>query len=707
MAKIWTDKVSFGAGELSPNMARRSDTQQHADGARLMRNVRALNAGGFTRRPGSRHIREVPGGTRLVEFTFAVDQQYLLLFSALRVEACFPDGSAAGSVTGCPWTAADVQSMTWVQSGDTVFLFCRSWPPQVLRRTGATSWALEPWAADEGPGGALKQPYTKFAPPASIIQPSADDGHVAVGSTDPVFAPGHVGERIRYVGSEMLVTAFLSPTQVTATVLSTLPPSQELHLENAQGFQTGHIIEGQQTGAKGEVISVDVPSGQVAVLITQGRVQFKADEVVSSPLAATKILSQGVIPPLPARDWDEPYLSPVYGYPAAGALHRQRLWMGGHTRLPSSVLASRVGSHYDFDIGTGEDADAIFEDLGDSAVSWVRHFHSAEHLLIFTDQGVYYVPETAANPLRPSSIQFNKVSSNGCGSVAPQGFDEGALYIHRSGGAVLDVRATGDVTKSWTAADVALLAAHLIRQPVDIAATHGADGLPERYAFFVNADGTLAVMHSIQSQQVLGWGLWETEGAYRSVATLGGAVFAVVERRFNSGSRAWCLERFDQALTTDGAVILPAGSPAYAPAFAGMEPHARSGTHYLGQVDAGAFGLIADLGTPAEPVEVGRLFRPTVETLPPEPKLPSGGTAGHVKRVSRARVYVQDSVRVKVGDRAMDAYRVGEAVSDPPPLRTEWFEVGLLGRGREPSVIITQDEPLPMTILGMSMEVII
>ncbi|MFC5355656.1 hypothetical protein [Azospirillum himalayense] len=706
MAKLWTDKASFGAGELSPNMARRSDTQQHADGARRMRNVRALNAGGFTRRPGSLHLREVKAGTRPVEFTFAVDQQYLLLFSAGRVDAVLVDGSDAGSVTGCPWTAADVAAMTWVQSGDTVFLFCRSWRPQVLRRVGAAAWALEAWTADEGPGGALKQPYTKFAGPVSTIQPSAYSGSVVITASEVAFAPGHQGQRIRYVGCEMLVTSFLSPTQVTATVLQELPPSQALMLENAEGFSIGHIIEGEQTAAKGEVVNVDAPSGTVMVLITKGRQTFKVDEPVTSPQAKTKILSVAAAAPLPARDWDEPYLSPVYGWPAAGALHRQRLWVGGHTRLPSSVLASRVGSHYDFDIGTGEDADAIFEDLGDSAVAWVRHFHSAEHLLILTDQGVYYVPETAANPLRPSSIQFNKIGSNGCGATRPQAFDEGALYVHLSGGAVMDIRPTGDMTKSWTAADVALLASHLIRQPVDIAATHGADGLPERYAIFVNGDGTLAVMHSIQSQQVLGWGLWETEGAYRSVAVLGGTVFAIVERVFNGVTR-WCLERFDQALTTDGAVILPAGSPAYAPLFAGMQPHARAGTHYLGHVDAGAYGLLADLGTPTAPTEVGRFYRPLVEPLPPEPKLPNGGTAGHVKRICRVRAYVQDSVRVQVSGRAMDAYRVGEDVTVPPPLRTEWIEVGLLGRSREPSVIITQDEPLPMTILGMSMEVII
>ncbi|CAO3426714.1 hypothetical protein [Azospirillum argentinense] len=704
MAKIWVDKASFGAGELSPNMARRSDTQQHADGARKMRNVRALNAGGFTRRPGSLDLGAVHAGTRLIEFTFNIDQQYLLAFSAGRMDAFTADGVPAGSIDGCPWTPTDVQAMTWVQSGDTVFIACRSWRPQVLTRTDVAAWAVEAWTADKGVGGALLQPYAKFAPAPSTIKPSGRVGYVNIIASDPSFAAGHVGQMVRYAGCEIVITEVHNPWSATGMPVQVLPPSVRITLNTLAPFRVGHIVEGRNTGTKGEVIAVNAGANTIDVLV-DGERAFGATEEIDAPLGRGTASSVVEIAPLPARDWDEPYLSSVHGYPGAVGLHRQRLWLGGHPRMPSSVLASRVGAHYDFDIGTGEDAQAIFEDLGDGVVAWVRHFQSAEHLLIFTDQGVYYVPETAANPLRPSSIQFNKISANGCGTVRPQPFDEGVLFAHLSGGAVLDLRPTGDVTKSWSADDVALLASHLIRQPTDVTATHGADGLPERYAFFVNADGTLAVMHSIQSQQVLGWSLWETDGAYRSVVVLAGKVFAVVERAFPGGS-TWRLERFDQALMTDGAAILPPGSSS-APLYGSMAAHFRAGNLFFGAMAVRADGTVEGLDVGAYTIEAGRFFRPLVETLPPEPKLPGGGTAGRVKRVSKVRTYVQDTIRINVGGRALDAYRVGEDVSAPPAARTEWVEVGLLGRSHEPTVTITQDEPLPLTVLGMSMEVII
>jgi hypothetical protein len=702
--KMWTDKGTFGAGELSPGMARRSDTQQHADGARRMRNVRLLNAGGFARRPGSLHLTTLAEGARLVEFTFNIDQQYLLAFSAGRMDACFPDGVAAGTLTGCPWTADDVPVMTWSQSGDTVILACRSFPPQVVKRVDSASWSREDWVADEGPGGASLQPYYKFAAPDSTIQPSAVVGSIEIVASESVFVSTHVGARIRYAGGEITVTGVADGMHATGSVVDGLSPTQRLTVDDSGGFVVGHLVEGRNTAAKGEVVAVG--SGHIDVVISdRSAIRFSSTEKVTGPLVERTISAVEDVAPAAYRDWDEQYLSPTYGYPAAVGLHRQRLWFGGHTRLPASVLASRIGAFYNFDLGTAEDAEALFEDLGDGAVAAIKHFVSAENLIIVTDQGAYYVPETASNPIRPSSIQFHRVGADGGSDVRPVSFDEGLLYRHVSGSGVMDVRPTGDVTKSWSAVDLALLADHLLRAPTDMAATHGADGAPERYAFAVNSDGTMAVLHAIQSQKVLGWTLWETDGAYRSVAVLGGKIFAVVERDF-AGVTRWCLERFDQELTTDGAVILPTGGGS-APLFAGMTVHARSGTSYLGPVEIPAGGVVPDLDAGGAAVELGRLFTPLVETLPPEPKFPSGSVAARVKRISGIRVYALGASRLRVGDRIMSAHDIGEDVTAAPRARSGWIEARLLGRSREPTVTITQDEPLPMTVLGISMEVIV
>jgi hypothetical protein len=72
-------------------------------------------------------------------------------------------------------------------------------------------------------------------------------------------------------------------------------------------------------------------------------------------------------------------------------------------------------------------------------------------------------------------------------------------------------------------------------------------------------------------------------------------------------------------------------------------------------VNVGAGGSIPDLGVSGT-LELGRFFRWRVESLTPEPKLPNGSTAGHTKRISKARVYVRESVRVKINGRAIGRY---------------------------------------------------
>jgi hypothetical protein len=710
MPKMWTPQATFGSGELSPSMRKRFDTKQYKDGAAQMRNVRLLNTGGFSRRPGTRLLNTLQTGARLVEFTFNVDQEYLLAFSAGRMDAFLWDAdantaTAAGSLTSCPWSAADVESMTWVQSGDTVFLACRSWHPQVIQRTGASSWSREAWTADGGSGDSLKQPYYKFAAPDSTIAPSSRSGSITVTASSSVFTAAHVGQRIRYVGQEINVTGYTSGTQISGTVLQGLPLTFTITVGNTLGYLRYDVVEGADTGAKGEIVEV-VNGTTLTVLMTSKGAFFTVGEKLDAPNASSEISATVETTAAAARDWDEPYMSPVYGYPGAVGLHRDRLWFSGHTQLPASILASAVGAYYNFDLGSAEDAEAIFEQIGDAAVAWVRHLTSAETLLLMTDQGAYYVPESPANPIRPSSIQFARVGAHGAGGARPQAFDEGVLYTHRSGNAVMDMRATGDTVKQWAADDVGLLASHLIRNPVDMAATHGKDGAPERYAFVVNDDGSMAVLHSIQSQQVLGWTLWTTDGLFKSVACLGGTVFVAVERTINS-TTATHLEAFDTALTLDCVVEMDDEFDTV-PTYAGASMWLRAGTESWGPISvATTTGLLAEVLDHDGALEAGLNFTPLVRTLTPEPQTQDGRSSGNVKRITKARVYIHEGTRAVVGNVPMTAHNGSEDVTIAPVARTVWHEVNLLGREREPSVTITQVDPVPLTVLGMSMEVVL
>ena len=88
-------------------------------------------------------------------------------------------------------------------------------------------------------------------------------------------------------------------------------------------------------------------------------------------------------------DWDENVFSAAKGYAKSCAFHPRRLWFGGSRDLPSHLFSSQSNAFFNFNVGTGLDAESIQAPLGSDSVSEILHLHSGRHLTVFTDSGVY------------------------------------------------------------------------------------------------------------------------------------------------------------------------------------------------------------------------------------------------------------------------------------------------------------------------------
>lgn len=81
MGKVSALQSAFNAGEVSPRMLARVDIDQYRNAAETAKNLLAIPQGGFTRRPGTRHVAEVSDSTaktRLLSFEFNVEQAYII-----------------------------------------------------------------------------------------------------------------------------------------------------------------------------------------------------------------------------------------------------------------------------------------------------------------------------------------------------------------------------------------------------------------------------------------------------------------------------------------------------------------------------------------------------------------------------------------------------------------------------------------------------
>jgi len=722
MARKKVLQTSFAAGELAPEVAMRQDTDQYQNGAKSLLNRRIKIGGGHVRRPGSWWEDNIGEDFIVADFIANQTTQYILVFTAGVMEAYLRDVdtghlTASGSVTGGPWTGTIFKEMDWVQRGNVIFLVHGSMIQQRIERTAVATWVRTNFAYTVGPASRREQPYLKLAAPTVTLQPSAVTGSVTAAASAAAFVAGHVGTYIRYMGKAMLVTAFTSSTQVTATVIETLPSSQRLTVTSTAGFLVNQVVEGATSGARGIIatvvsaVALDVvntvaarpvpgesPKGTLgAALDPGGQSSNFAVETLIGPTATTAISAVANVAPVAVVDWEEQMFSTVRGYPNCIEIHRGRLITNGGPAAPDYMVASAIGDLYNFNVATGGDADAIIESIGDGGASKIVQMHSAEQLLVATDRGAYYVPEGPSSPFRASSMAFYPFGSpwpiNATAQVQP--FDNGAIMV--SGSLAIKARQTGNQTATWDADEVSLLAHHLIKSPDRMAVVSNFAGDPERYAVLRNADGSLAVLQLVEAQKIRNITPWTTDGEYLSVASIAGDLYAAVKRTIGTVT-TYTLELFDQDLTLDAATeyaTKAAMDAAVAARYSTSTVNVVNADYHLGTWPLGLTSV------PAGPFHVGLYYTSVTETLPPVITDYEGPMAGDYMRIIECYVHVISSAVFSADGYALSAYQVTDDVSAPPPLKNGPQRFQFLGWEREPTITITQTDPLPLEILAI------
>ncbi|NUB27731.1 hypothetical protein [Azospirillum brasilense] len=700
MAKTTVVQTSFAAGELDPSLAMRHDVQQYQAGARRLTNCRLLVGGGARRREGTRWLAELAADARLIPWTVDEATKYVVVLSAGRMDAFREDGTPAGALTDCPWSLAQARAATWFQSANTLFIAHTDFPTQRIIRTGPASWTRSAiaFAQPAGSGGRTHQPYFKLAPETMTLRPSARLGSITLTTDAAWWQAGHVGGRVRYAGREIAITSITSSTVANGTVIDGLPPTQQVTVENSSGWSVGQIVEGDETGARGEVIAID--GSTLTILVDERLTGLIANEYLIGPDSRAKITSTvtdaGYGPGAAVRNWDEQLYGPVHGYPAAVGLHRNRLILAGGRAVPNVVCASRTDALYDFDVGDAVDTDAVIDLIGDAAAQRIVQVVSGEQLLVLTDRGCYYNAESASRPFTPANFGLLPFGSPWPASSArAEPFDNGVILV--TGSTVVKLSPTGDTTAQWTGTPISLLASHTIKNPVDAAFTTGWYEGVETYGFFVNADGTMACMQLLESQQVRSFVPWSIEGAIRSVAAVGDELFLVTRRTIN-GAVKHLLEKVDPALSLDAATTYTDLDDATARYGATPGVQVVAGRYALGglpQPDPAADG----------PYNVGLDIPWVIETLPPVVQGRNGPVVHDTMRICRVWVELQSSHRLSVSGQTLTAYAVTDDLSEAPPQRNGPQEFRLLGRARRPTITIQAPEPLPVTVLGLSMEV--
>ena len=96
---IWTFQSNMNRGELDPLLVGRIDIQAYYNGLRTASNVLTLPQGGVKRRPGQEFLGAALGNGRLENFSFNIQQNYLLVFTDLKAQV-YKEGILQTNING-------------------------------------------------------------------------------------------------------------------------------------------------------------------------------------------------------------------------------------------------------------------------------------------------------------------------------------------------------------------------------------------------------------------------------------------------------------------------------------------------------------------------------------------------------------------------------------------------------------------------------
>ena len=550
---------NFNKGELDPKLISRTDLVSYGSGLQKSRNTVHTNQGPIERRGGTFYRADLGATTRLESFIFSGDQEYLFAFQNTVLKIYSTAGVLLQTITSCAWGTSDLFELNFTQQADTMIIVHKDHEPTMITRTGATSFSKSAFTFDESVNGEMVyQPYFKFASDTitlDINSVTKGDTNVTCTTSANYFASGYVGTRIRYMGAELLITAYTNATTVTATLKSvpiveldedpfaTSAGSAEVIVTHvAHGFSTGAsiTIAGAESinDVDGDGIAFSNLNGaRTITVVDDNHYQFTTG---SSDTATESVDGGGVRVTVsghpPTRNWDEQVFSAQNGFPKAVCFHQQRLFFGGVTNLPDGIQSSKVAQFFNFDVGEGDDNESVQIQIASDEINEIRHLISGKVLEVLTNTSEFYLKASIGKPITPADIEMVRQSTFGSQQKAmPRQYDGATIYVQNNGKTIREYIYNSS-TEEFASAPIAMMSSHLILGASDTANIDSLSDRDEQLYFVVNSDGTIAVYSSQRMQEVAGWMQWNTSGSFESVACTTSFVYVSVKRTINSAT---------------------------------------------------------------------------------------------------------------------------------------------------------------------------
>ncbi len=745
MARIRVPLTSFDYGEVSPNLRSRTDSQVYNRAAQTLRNFFIRSEGGLEKRAGTRVWAAAESAVtysssatgmqvRLEPFVFSDDEQYIIAFSNARCDiyrlltngtVSHIQGLTADTASGAlPWTQAKLGELTFAQAGDVMFINHTTFMIRKLVRTGLTTFQVDTFEFEQSSDNNLTfQPYHSFQDVGVTLSSSATSGSGAtLTSSSNYFESGHVGTTLRIGQTDALITGFTNATTVTATIKGTLRQQLAIDaLETVEGSSTvlvTHALHGLSASAS-VVIDRAAAVGGIAASNINGTRTISAvlDEntyEITAAASATSTAVGGGSPRIATgaatTEWAEQSYSSLRGYPAAVTFHEGRLWFAGTQAQPNHLWASKSNRFFNFDVGDGNDDDAIDVTGAVGTFDQIRHLVSNRDLQIFASESEFFIPAFATTPVTPATAQVRRQTPFGANFVRPEPLDGATLYVQKAGNAVREY-IFSDTEGAYVSTELSVLSSHLITNPWQQAVSKGAMNKPESFAFYVGSDGDLTVFYSMRADKRQGWMRWTTTGSFHSVCAVGTRLFTATVRNDGSGTNKFYIEEFQADQPMDYCNTYSGSSGVFSVSANfnnGATVKVVSGTDYLGEFTVASGNVdVSAVDASASSASIGFAFTPTMKTLPVDGNVQNGPMTGKPRRITSVILDLEDTLSVSVDGTDLIIRNVNDDFSNARTAISGKKEFFVLGFDRDPTVTVSQSAPMSLSLNGLVMEMTI
>ena len=407
---------------------------------------------------------------------------------------------------------------------------------------------------------------------------------------------------------------------------------------------------------------------------------------------------------------EEDVWSATRGYPKMGVFYDGRLWLGGTHSKQQSILASKSGAFFDFDIDEGDDDEGIFITISARKLSDIVDINPARGLQVFTSGSEFLVKGNT-----PSTISIDAQTQHGASSMEVKSVDGATLFLDRNGNTLREYLYNFN-EDSYTSNDLSVLASHLINAPTDIAILSGSTSEDANWLFIANADGNMVVLNTLRSQDINGFTPMTTQGFVSTLSVVDDQLY-MINRRTLGGVTSNFIERWSFVMLMDNSIAIANNNSTTVSGLEHLEGHTVQITadgNVLPEraVSGGSITLTAsEVSIPDRDLQIGINFTVSLKTMPVNTNIGSGMNNMRIKKITRINARVYNTFGVFIDGNPIAVRSFGDAsvspLDDAILAETGIIEDNSGGNGWSRFVVpvITVPDPTPFHMQSIEYEV--